>query len=257
MYPPPHLKTIDLNGVPLDMIEVPGGEFVMGYLPGRDGEDEYMDDAKPAHPVRLATFWLGRYPVTQAQWAVVTGTNPARFKGENRPVENVNWDDSQDYIRQLNALMRLTFRLPSEAEWEYAARGGPYQAPNALPLAKGASGQGHIYAGSNDLSEVGWYDANSHQETKPVGLKLPNALGLYDMSGNVWEWCQDWYDAKFYDSPAAQARNPQGPSTGPSRVNRGGSWYYYPLGARAASRNDYSPANENDNLGFRVAAVSL
>jgi formylglycine-generating enzyme required for sulfatase activity len=180
-------------------VNIPAGEFLMGSSNGDR-------DERPAHRVRISRgFEMGKYEVTQAQWEAVMGSNSSHFKGPNLPVENVSWDEVQDFIQRLNGLsQRYTFRLPTEAEWEYACRAG-------------TTGD---YAGS--LDAMAWYGANSGNRTHPVGQKQPNAWGLYDMHGNVWEWCQDWYGSNYYEQ--SPGTDPQGPSSGSGRVVRGGSW---------------------------------
>jgi len=193
-----------------NMVRVEGGTFQMGSEKGRD-------DEKPVHSVTLSTFEIGKYPVTQRQWEAVMGNNPSRFNNcPECPVEKVSWEDAQKFIQQLNEYTAGGYRLPTEAEWEFAARGGNQS-------------QGYAYAGSNDLDAVGWYWKNSgdkpldgewdwgkieknNSRIHPVGQKQPNALGIYDMSGNVWEWCQDWYD-KY---PSGPLKNPTGPESGPA-----------------------------------------
>lgn len=201
-------EIITVNGVSFKMIRVEGGTFKMGstsllnWLTKKAEEDE-----RPAHQVTLSTYYIGETEVTQELWKAVMGSNPSNFKGANLPVEQVNWDDCQTFIRKLNSLTGKTFRLPTEAEWEFAARGGN-------------KSQGYKYSGSNTLVNVAWYIDNSGNKTHPVKTKSPNELGIYDMSGNVWEWCQDWYGS--YSS--ASQTNPTGPSSGSLRVCRGGSW---------------------------------
>ena len=181
---------------------------------------------------------MGKYEVTQKQWKAVMGNNPSNWKGDNLPVENVSWNDVQKFIKKLNAKTGGHFRLPTEAEWEYAARGG-------------AKSRGYKYAGSNDAGSVGWYSNNSGAKTHPVGQKKPNELGLYDMSGNVWEWCQDW---KGSYSSSAQT-NPKGPSSGSYRVDRGGSWSDGARHVRVANRDYSSPSYLLNSLGFRLVRV--
>ena len=218
------------KGLP-DMVFVKGGTFQMG-------SNEY-DDEKPIHNVTLADFEIGKYPVTQKLWTEIMGNNPADFKGDDLPVENISWNDAQDFLRKLNARFPgMHYRLPTEAEWEYAARGGE-------PGAK----DNYIYAGSNNLDEVGWYNQNSGNKTHPAGGKKPNQLGLFDMSGNVWEWCQDWYG----DYPTGSQTNPAGPTSGSNRVVRGGSWGNDPTNCRVAYRNSNTPDTRNNNVGFRLA----
>jgi len=169
------------------------------------------------------------------------GTDPPALNNggyDACPVEGVSWADIQEFLKKLNALTGKTYRLPSEAEWEYAARGGEQGAKD-----------GYVYSGGNLLDDVGWYDNNSGGKTHPVGGKKPNQLGIYDMSGNVWEWCADWYD----DYPSSAQPNPTGLGTGSNRVNRGGSWNNDAQNCRAANRNNNTPDNRNNNLGFRLA----
>jgi formylglycine-generating enzyme required for sulfatase activity len=226
------IKEIENNMVP-----VPGGKFTMGCT-AEQGSD-CSGDEKPAHTVTLSSFYIGKYEVTQAQWESVMGSNPSNFKGcANCPVENVSWNDVQDFISKLNAKTGKKYRLPTEAEWEYAARGG-------------SSSRGYKYAGSNEIAAVAWYDVNSNdKKTHPVGQKSPNELGIYDMSGNVREWCSDWYDVSYYSSSAST--NPQGPASGSYRVLRGGSWSGFYSHCRVADRGSGSPENRGIYFGFRV-----
>ncbi len=225
------------NGVDIEMVPVEGGTFTMGCT--NEQGDDCWDDEKPAHSVTLSGFYMGKYEVTQAQWKAVMGSNPSRFKGDNLPVEQVSWYDCQDFIRKLNQLTGEKFRLPTEAEWEYAARGGN-------------KSRGYKYAGGNNIDEVAWYDGNSGERTHPVGKKRPNELGLYDMSGNVWEWCSDWYDEDYYGN--SPQNNPQGPASGSSRVFRGGSWDYLAILCRSAFRYYLTPGYRNDLMGFRLVS---
>ena len=212
-------KTYTVNGVSFTMVKVAGGTFTMGA--SSSDSDAYSDE-KPAHSVTLSSYSIGETEVTQALWQAVMGSNPSSFKGNlQRPVERVSWDDCQAFIRKLNSLTGATFRLPTEAEWEYAARGG-------------SQSRGYKYSGSRNLGTVAWYKGNSSYTTHPVKTKQPNELGLYDMAGNVWEWCADWYDGSYYaNSPSS---NPKGPSTGPGRVYRGGSWYSFAEYCRVSAR---------------------
>jgi formylglycine-generating enzyme required for sulfatase activity/tRNA A-37 threonylcarbamoyl transferase component Bud32 len=223
-----------------DMVRIQGGTFKMGCT-SEQGSDCY-DDEKPTHSVTLSNFYIGKYEVTQAQWRAVMGSNPSHFSscGDNCPVENVNWDMVQDFIRKLNQMTGKNFRLPTEAEWEFAARGGA----SASSATK--------YAGSNSIGSVAWYTDNSGSKTHPVGQKSPNELGLYDMTGNVWEWCSDWYG----DYSSSSKTNPRGPSTGSDRVFRGGSWRSNPRGSRVSGRNGNSPGGRNSILGVRLALQS-
>jgi formylglycine-generating enzyme required for sulfatase activity len=214
-----------------NMVYVKGGTFQMGSNSGDS-------DEKPVHSVRVSNFYIGKYEVTQKQWKAIMGGNPSNWKGDNLPVENVSWNDVQEFLRKLNAKTGGNFRLPTEAEWEYACRGGTRSAH-------------YKYAGSNNASEVAWYSGNSGSKTHPVGQKQANELGLYDMSGNVWEWCSDWYSKDYYkNSPSS---NPRGPNGGTSRVYRGGSCYRDAGGLRVADRSGNTPDNRYSGLGFRLA----
>ena len=228
------------DDVSFDMIYVEGGEFVMGA----NDCDEY--EHKPAHRVRLDSFYIGKYPVTQWIWkAVMKGEeNPSFFQGDDRPVETVSWDKVQDFLLQLQEIKRKKYRLPTEAEWEYAAKGG-------------IKSKDFWYAGSNKATEVGWYSENSHKETKVVGQKPPNELGIYEMSGNIWEWCQDWFSHSYYEECAAKGiiSNPPGPYPEEqiNKVVRGGGWtdsfeLFHPM-----SRNLGIPSHGASHFGFRLA----
>ena len=226
--------TFTVDGVSFTMVYVPGGTFTMGAT-SEQGSDAW-DDEKPAHSVTLRSYHIGQTEVTQALWTAVMGSNPSEFRGDRRPVESVSWNDCQTFISRLNAKTGKNFRLPTEAEWEYAARGGH-------------SG-GSKYAGSENISNVAWYDDNSGGETHNVATKSPNGLGIYDMSGNVWEWCQDWYG----NYSSSSQTNPKGPSNGDFRVNRGGSWSHGRLAryCRVSFRGNYTPSLSNFNLGLRL-----
>ena len=214
------------DGISIDMVRVEAGTFTMGATP----EMEYPeDDEKPAHQITLTNdYYIGKYEVTQALWQAVMGYNPSNFKGVNLPVEQVSWDDCQEFISKLNRITGKKFRLPTEAEWEYAARGGK-------------KSRGYQYSGSNNLADVAWNDGNSGNMTHVVGSKQVNELGIYDMTGNVWEWCQDWY-GKY--SRSSQT-NPTGVNSGDFRVYRGGS-------CRSSYRGYNTPDNRIDNLGLRL-----
>jgi formylglycine-generating enzyme required for sulfatase activity len=215
----------------MEFVFVPGGCFQMGDTFG-DGDS----DEKPVHEVCVDGFYMGKYEVTQGQWRKVMGNNPSYFKnGDNYPVETVSWNDAQEFISKLNAGGGKEFRLSTEAEWEYAARSG---------------GKKEKYAGGNDVDAVAWYGKNSGSKTQPVGSKAANGLGIYDMSGNVWEWCRDWYDGSYYKNSPRQ--KPQGPSNGADRVGRGGCWDYDPGIVRAAHRAGSEPASRYYILGFRL-----
>ncbi len=222
--------TVTANGVSFVMKRVAGGTFQMG-----SDDSEAWDDEKPVHSVTVSTFYMGETEVTQALWKAVMGSNPSYFKGDNLPVESVSWNDCQEFIRKLNQLTGRSFRLPTEAEWEYAARGG-------------SRSNGTKYAGSVSIDSVAWYGDNSGSKTHPVKGKSPNELGLYDMSGNVWEWCGDWYG----DYGSGSQTNPKGPSAGSDRVLRGGGWGDYAGRCRVSRRNDYTPDSRGLDNGFRL-----
>lgn len=232
------------------LVPIKGGSFSMG--------GDKLDNEKPIHQVTVPDFQLCKYPVTQAQWKQIMGNNPSHFKGDDLPVESVSWDEVQEFLKKLNEKTGKKYRLPSEAEWEYAARGGQFSI-------------GFEYAGSNDLNEVGWYWENSgdkplsgdwnwdkitanNGKTHPVGQKKTNELGLYDLSGNVWEWCEDDWHNSYKLAPndgSAWADNPRGPF----RVIRGGSWYGGSRDCRAAFRNFLGPDYRVNGVGFRLALV--
>ena len=183
-----------------------------------------------------SSYYIGETPVTQALWkSVMGGGNPSHFKGDSLPVETVSWDDCHDFIQKLNKKTGKSFRLPTEAEWEFAARGGN----------KSRHTQ---YSGSDNIDEVAWYDANSNDRTHPVKTKKGNELGIHDMSGNVWEWCEDWLGE--YNSGAQT--NPTGPRSGSNRVRRGGCWGGSPRYCRSSSRYFYAPEFSGYNLGLRL-----
>ena len=224
-------KTYTVKGVSFKMVGVEGGTFQMGSNSGESHE-------KPVHQVKLNSFSIGQTEVTQELWEAVMGSNPSNWKGLKLPVEKVSWNDCQTFITKLNQHTGQQFRLPTEAEWEYAARGGNQS-------------KGCTYSGSNNIDEVAWYDDNSGDKSHEVATKAPNELGLYDMTGNVCEWCQDWYDDYYYSS--SPINNPTGPSSGSSRVARGGSCYYDATSCRVASRYYSYPTNANGSFGFRLA----
>ena len=228
-------KVYTVNGVSFTMVAVKGGTFTMGATAEQTGA---LSDESPTHSVTLSDFYIGETEVTQELWQAVMGSNPSSFTGNmQRPVENVSWNDCQTFITKLNELTGETFALPTEAQWEYAARGG-----NAS--------KGYLYySGSNSIGDVAWYADNSSGTTHPVKSKSPNELGLYDMSGNVREWCADWYGS--YSSTSQT--NPVGPNTGSNRVLRGGSWISCALYCRFAYRYDNSPSSTSDYDGFRLA----
>ena len=228
-------QTFTVNGVSFTMVGVEGGTFTMGAT-SEQGTSDPWDDEYPTHSVTLSTFSIGETEVTQELWKAVMGSNPSYFSGTNLPVEYVSWNDCQTFITKLNQLTGKNFRLPTEAEWEYAARGGN-------------KSKGYKYAGSNNLSDVAWYSDNSSSKTHPVKQKQANELGLYDMSGNVWEWCQDW----FGNYSSGSQTNPSGPSTGSYRVYRGGSWSINARYCRVSYRNHSAPTLCSHNLGLRLA----
>ena len=215
-----------------EFIQIPAGEFMMGSNSG--GSDE-----KPRHRVRITKrFEMGKYEVTQAQWKAAMGANPSNFKGDDRPVETVSWNDAQEFLKRLNATDDgYRYRLPTEAEWEYAARAGS----TADTVA--------------DLDAVAWYSGNSGSETHPVGRKRANAWGLYDMLGNVWEWCADWYGANYYSSSPVD--DPQGPASGAFHVVRGGSWDFGPEVVRPSGRDWDVPGVRVLNFGFRLVREAI
>jgi len=216
----------------MEFIYVPEGTFMMG-----DTFGEGHDNEKPVHEVQLDGFYIGKYPVTQGQWKKVTGNNPAKFqKGDDYPVEQVSWNDAQEFVRKLAKMNKGKYelRLPTEAEWEYAAR---------------SRGKKERYAGRNDIDTVAWYDKNSGGSSHLVGRKAPNGLGIHDMSGNVEEWCQDWYG----DYPSDSVKNPKGSNSGSGRVLRGGCWCNSLGGCRSATRYGSSPGRRDYYLGFRLA----
>ena len=228
-------EKVTVNGVEIPMVYVPGGTFTMGAT-SEQGDDAYGDE-KPTHQVTLDGFYIGATEVTQAQWEAVMGDNPSNFRGANLPVESVSYDDALEFCRRLSELTGKHYTLPTEAQWEYAARGGQ-------------SG-GTKYSGSNTIDNVAWYGDNCNGQTHPVATKSPNVLGLYDMSGNVYEWCLDWYG----DYPSLAQTNPQGPSGGDSRVLRGGSWFSLAECCRVSYRYISGPSSRNGGYGFRVVLL--
>ncbi len=223
-----------VNGVSFEMVRVEGGTFRMGATSEQKDEASYVE--KPVHSVTLSSYYIGKTEVTQALWQAVMGSNPSGFKGADLPVECVSWDDCQEFIQKLNSLTGRNFRLPTEAEWEFACRGGN-------------NSRGYKYSGSNDIDNVAWFDGNSGDQTHPVGTKAPNELGIYDMSGNVWEWCSDWY-ANY---TSYSQTDPKGPLSGSDRVCRGGSWRYNAGRCRSSYRYFSYPARRDGFLGLRLA----
>ena len=226
--------------------------FEMIFIKGRSfemGSNDLTDWEKPPHPVTVPDFHLAQYPVTQALWETIMGSKPSYFKGANRPVESVSWFDAKKFIAKLNALPDIAkqnsldekaYALPTEAQWEYAARGGHQS-------------KGYKHAGSNKLKEVGWFRENSHQETKPVGLKTPNECGLFDMCGNVWEWCEDDWHNDYRKAPDNGRAWVEKNRKAARRVVRGGSRSSYINSCLSADRSNYGPDVYNVSIGFRLA----
>ena len=224
--------TIRVGNVNFVMVKVSGGTFTMGATSEMGNPD---DSEKPTHQVTLSNYYIGETEVTQALWKAVMGSNPSMFKGDDLPVESVYWENCQTFISRLNSLTGKRFRLPTEAEWEFAARGGNQSRHTQ-------------YSGSSRIDDVAWYDGNSGYNTHPVKTKQPNELGIYDMTGNVWEWCQDW---KGSYSSYAQT-NPTGANSGSYRVFRGGSYFESPRICRSSDRRSTAPHITYDSLGLRL-----
>jgi formylglycine-generating enzyme required for sulfatase activity len=228
--------TLDLGGAAMELVLIPAGKFMMGSGKQEKGR---FDNETPHRVTLLNPFYMGKYSVTQAQYQAVMGNNPSRrAKGALNPVEMISWDDAQAFCRKLNQKIKktgLAIRLPTEAEWEYACRAGT--------ITKYYSGDS-----DEDLKRVAWYEANSNYETHPVGQKEPNAFGLHDMHGNVYQWCQDW----FADYPGSEALDPQGPGEGAGHVLRGGSCGLTPESCRSAARVVRTPAGGCGDAGFRI-----
>jgi formylglycine-generating enzyme required for sulfatase activity len=216
-----------------EMVIIKGGIFPMGCTDNEcwgDGREE------PVHLVTVSNFQISKYPITQKQWKAIMGNNPSYFKGcDDCPVEMVTWEDAQEFIAKLNAATGKNYRLPTEAEWEFAARGGN-------------KSRGYKYSGSNDIDAVAWHVDNSEKKTHPVGTKAPNELGIYDMSGNVWEWCNDWYGSYS----ANEQVDPQGPPERNYRVGRGGSWSAAAQYCRLSYRSNLPKNYSSIYLSFRV-----
>lgn len=241
--PPTRQQTAFLNGIiTVPLVPVVGGAFTMG-CDDRHRAECYSNES-PAFAATVGNFYIGRFPVTQGLWKRLmggaSGANPSVFKGDDLPVENVSWDDAQRFISKLNAATGHNYRLPTEAEWEYAARGG-------------ANAGGFVYAGSGNIDNVAWYYTNSEDRTHRAGNKQPNELGIYDMSGNVWEWVNDRYGPYS----GGQKSNPIGASSGSTRVNRGGSWRDDERRCRVSCRSNNSPDARYGNLGFRLARTPI
>ena len=223
------------------MIKVEGGTFTMGAT--AEQGDDADDWERPAHQVTLSDYYIGQTQVTRALWTAIMGSNPSYFKGDNLPVEQVSWEECQTFIKKLNSLLSKElggkrFALPTEAQWEFAARGGNQS-------------KGYKYAGSNNIDDVAWYKNNSGDDLHPVAQKQPNELGLYDMSGNVLEWCHDWYGR--YSSDAQT--NPQGPADGEERVSRGGGWCDFAKDCRVSYRYGSAPSDGDNIFGLRLCLI--
>ena len=222
------------DGINIEMVKVEAGTFMMGATPKIKHP---YDDEKPAHQVTLTkNYYIGKYEVTQALWKMVMNSNPSAISGDDRPVEQVSWHDCQEFIEKLNKITGRKFRLPTEAEWEYAARGGN-------------KSHGYIYSGSNKLSTVAWFYDNNGCETKTVGTKQANELGIYDMTGNVWEWCQDWY-ATYHSSSQI---NPTGVTNGTRRVYRGAGYAIHARSCHISFRGCQPPTFRSSGVGLRLA----
>ena len=220
-----------LDSLAANFVWVTGGKFMMGDYAGEA-------DEKPAYEVVVDGFAISKYPVTQRQWTAIMGSSPSEFKGcDQCPIDMVSWDDAQHFIAILNKLTGKNYALPTEAEWEYAAKGG-------------LKSQGLRYSGADNIEAVGWYTGNSGRHPHPVGEKTPNELGLYDMTGNVWEWCRDWYNKNYYE--LRESNNPTGPASGAARVRRGGSWFTQEVSCRTSSRNSVKQDYKDDSGGFRL-----
>ena len=226
------VREYTVGGVTFRMIRVEAGTFQMGSTTGDS-------DEQPVHSVTLsADYYIGETEVTQELWTAVMGNNPSYFTSDSKlPVESVSWNDCKTFITKLNALTGTDFRLPTEAEWEFAARGGN-------------KSKGYTYSGSNAIGDVAWYTSNSESKTHVVKTKMPNELGIYDMSGNVWEWCSDWYG----NYSSAAVTDPQGPSSDSARVERGGCWNGGATYCRCASRGCFMPSYTFNYLGLRLAS---
>jgi len=226
-----NILTINVKGVSFNMVQVNGGTFTMG------SDISYAADIEqPVHEVTLSPFYVGETEVTQELWQKVMGSNPSFFKGGKLPVINVSWNDCQTFIGKLNALTGKQFRLPTEAEWEFAARGG-------------VSGEGYEFSGSSIVDEVAWYKDNSGDRFHPVKTKKANELGVYDMTGNAVEWCQDWF-GNYDENPQT---NPTGPLSGEKRVGRGGCWIDDGWFVRVSFRYSYPPEEAPLPFGLRLA----
>lgn len=240
-------RVFTVNHIPLKMVYVKGGNMQLGCTAGRD--DSCKAGETPAHTVTLTDFYIGETEVTQAQWMAVMGrdNNPSYWKGSTLPVERVSWEECQRFVNRLNKYLAAElpegyrFALPSEAQWEYAARGGLKSA-------------GTRYSGGDNLPQLAWFYGNSNERTHDVRVKTANELGIFDMSGNVWEWCDDWFDENFY-AENTEWKDPKSIQETPYRVQRGGSWNFGPPYHRCANRDRGSIHSRYEDCGFRVALV--
>jgi len=218
------------------MVKVDGGTFTMGCFNPQDTECYFWE--RPRHTVTINTFYVSKFDVTQREWKALMGTTPAGKYCADCPVVNITWFEAEQFIDKLNQISGKNYRLPTEAEWEYTAKGGN-------------KGHGYKYAGSDDANKVAWYDSIISREVHPVGQKAPNELGIFDMSGDVWQWCSDWFNEKYYSN--SPSNNPTGPSTATKdRSLRGGSWWGPRRDCRVANRDKYPPDSKDDDVGFRV-----
>jgi len=223
-------KTIEAK-----MVLIEGGSFTMGCVIPNDTECYAQE--RPRHTVTLNNFYMCKFDVTQKEWKALMGTTPSGKWCAECPVVNVTWFDAQQFINKLNQISNKNYRLPTEAEWEYASKGGN-------------KSHGYKYAGGNDATAVAWYDSTIAKEIHPVGQKAANELGLYDMSGDVWQWCSDWFNDKYYSN--SPSNNPSGPASGTSRSVRGGSWWGPLRDCRIANRDQFPPESKDDDVGFRI-----
>ncbi len=233
--PQPYVENANC-GLDMKMVYVEGGTFTMGATSEQSGEAD--SNESPTHSVTLDSYYIGECEVTQAQWQKIMGNNPSRFKGDSRPVERVSWEDAQNFCRELSAITGKTYLLPTDAQWEYAARGGKHS-------------KAYKYSVSYAIDAVAWYESNSGLATHPVKQKRANELGLYDMSGNVWEWCGDWHGS--YSS--SSQNNPTGASSGQYRVLRGGGWSRNARDCRSSRRVSDTPSCRWDVYGFRIVCL--
>ena len=238
----PKIETITVKGVSFKMLRVDAGSFMMGSPDDDPDAGGIYSDEKPQHQVTLGTYAIGETEVTQALWKAVMGYNPSRNTGDDLPVEEISWDEAQSFVKKLSSLTGRSFRLPTEAEWEFAARGGKYS-------------KGYRFSGSDDVYEVSWNYENSNGVTHPVATKKSNELGLYDMSGNVWEWCLDWYDFSYYKNSPAE--NPCRLLASDYHIHRGGSIEYILTDLRVAMRGDYINPPSNSMRGLRLVLSDL